>query len=101
VTPRRWWATALLGAAVVAFTQAGAVCCTPAARAPLEGKLSSALSDEQIACLIANHAGATGDVHTAIADACEIGPDLTGFAIALLQLADKLHVGGAAEGGGG
>lgn len=93
MTPRRWWATLCVGGAVLAFAEVGTVCCTPAARAPIEGKLTTYLSDEQIACLIANHADGAGQTHVAVAAACEIGEDLTGFAIALLQMADKAHMG--------
>jgi hypothetical protein len=101
ITERQWWGISAACGAVFAFAIAGSYCggCTPEARAPIEHKLSDALTDEQLACMLATHAGGSADVHAGILTACAIGPEVTGFALTLLQMADRLHIG--ADGGGG
>jgi hypothetical protein len=95
ITARQWWGIAAAGGAVLCFAMAASYCtgCNTPARAPLETKLTSYLSDEQVACLIATHVPGPNDSHQAIVIGCEIGEDLTGFALTLLQLADRLHLG--------
>lgn len=85
---------------LLALAVAGAVLsCTPAARAPLESKLTTYLSDEQVACLIANHVDGVGVTHVDIAAGCAVGADLMGFAITLMQMADAMKIGAKTDGG--
>lgn len=103
MTPRRWWGILCAAAAVFCFAMAGAYCttaCTPAERAPIEQKLSAALTDEQLACMLATHVPGSGDVHSVIMTPCAIAGPALGSAEGLLAAADSVHLGAPKDAGG-
>lgn len=83
----------------VLFEAAG---CTSAERAPIERKLTAALTDANLICLMGTHIpGAAADVHAGIVEGCQIGPGAAQVALDLLQAADLMHVGDKTSDAGG
>lgn len=78
----------------VALLLALATClgCTPAQRATAERDIATALTVENIACLLGSHVpGDSPDTHAAIVTACGIIPDLADATQSLLKEADARH----------
>lgn len=86
-------------AGCVLFEAAG---CTTAERAPIERKLTAALTDANLICLMGTHIpGVANDVHAGIVEGCQIGPGAAQVALDLLQAADLMHLGDKADAGDG